>query len=546
MPSPEQIAQAQALEVPVLIQGATNVPGTDRRELFSENTKTILVLEDGAVLQLRSKVVVGQAIFIHNELNGREALCKVVEAPAEGEAGHVQLGFSNPVPGFWVVATEQAAPAAQDESPAAQPETLTAQHEAPPVQAETPAAHPETSSEDTLAMMTQTSAKIDAPAMAAPGKDSGVRFHEELVPAYEMVAGTSVAPSEAPAPPESQPSADVPEPSGQQIDAAVRQMSGLPPAAAPAGAGEASGEPGGGAELEGGQTEANLAALMARELKFAKFAAAKHKRATDGVRDSAPADSSHPAPGEAVLAGEAVAFPKVPLIETLTTGRNAIVVQVVGWVAIVVSLGLIWRAMKPAFIHTSGQPGVAAAPAKTKPAAPAPATAATSAKTPKAAGTASVPKIAIAPAAAPAASRRASATGNAAKIGETSVARDETGIARNREAVASGPGGERAAQRVGRQAPTQPNPALRTPARVLYQPQPSFPFWAKSLDLDAVVTIDATIDERGNVVDTRIVSGPRPLQRAAVQAVGLWQIAPAELGGVPVASHLVLIVQFQR
>ena len=78
------------------------------------------------------------------------------------------------------------------------------------------------------------------------------------------------------------------------------------------------------------------------------------------------------------------------------------------------------------------------------------------------------------------------------------------------------------------------------------QPQPSFPSWAKSLDVDGVVTLDAVIDEKGNIAKTKVLSGPRELQRAAEQAVGLWQFAPAELAGKPTSSHMVLTVEFQR
>jgi TonB family protein len=60
------------------------------------------------------------------------------------------------------------------------------------------------------------------------------------------------------------------------------------------------------------------------------------------------------------------------------------------------------------------------------------------------------------------------------------------------------------------------------------------------------VTLDATIDEKGNIAQTKVLSGPRQLQHAAEQAVGLWEFAPAESGGKPVSSHMTLTVEFQR
>lgn len=84
------------------------------------------------------------------------------------------------------------------------------------------------------------------------------------------------------------------------------------------------------------------------------------------------------------------------------------------------------------------------------------------------------------------------------------------------------------------------------PAKILSQPQPSMPPWAKKLDLDGVVTLDAVIDEKGNVAQTTPISGPPILQRAAEEAVVLWIFQPATQEGKPVASHMILTVEFQR
>ncbi|HEY3967392.1 MAG TPA: energy transducer TonB, partial [Planctomycetaceae bacterium] len=72
------------------------------------------------------------------------------------------------------------------------------------------------------------------------------------------------------------------------------------------------------------------------------------------------------------------------------------------------------------------------------------------------------------------------------------------------------------------------------------------PPWAKTLDVSSVVRLDAVIDEKGNLGETRIVSGPRLLERAAQQAVQLWIFEPAQLDGKPTAAHMVLTVEFQR
>jgi len=59
MPDAARIAQANALEVPVTIQGSKIVAGTEQRELFTETTKTTLTFDNGAVLNLKARVLAG-------------------------------------------------------------------------------------------------------------------------------------------------------------------------------------------------------------------------------------------------------------------------------------------------------------------------------------------------------------------------------------------------------------------------------------------------------------------------------------------------------
>jgi hypothetical protein len=84
------------------------------------------------------------------------------------------------------------------------------------------------------------------------------------------------------------------------------------------------------------------------------------------------------------------------------------------------------------------------------------------------------------------------------------------------------------------------------PAQIVSQPQPSMPPWAKKLDLDGVVKLDAVIDEKGNITETTPISGSPILQHSAEEAVALWIFQPATQDGKPVASHMVLTVEFQR
>ena len=92
----------------------------------------------------------------------------------------------------------------------------------------------------------------------------------------------------------------------------------------------------------------------------------------------------------------------------------------------------------------------------------------------------------------------------------------------------------------------EPSEAKTIPAKIVSQTQPSLPPWATGLDVDPVVRLEVLIDEKGNVVETKPVSGPRLLQASAQRAVGLWIFEPALSDGKPIATHMVLTVEFQK
>jgi TonB family protein len=94
--------QAVALELPVSVNGARTVEGSDKREPFSEATKTVLVFGNGAVIRLQSPVAAGQLLFLTNEQTKKEVVCQVVKSKNyRSVSGYVELEFTEPVVGFW-------------------------------------------------------------------------------------------------------------------------------------------------------------------------------------------------------------------------------------------------------------------------------------------------------------------------------------------------------------------------------------------------------------------------------------------------------------
>ena len=94
--------QAVALELLVSVNGARTVEGSEKREPFSESTKTVLVFGNGAVIRLTSPVAPGQLLFLTNEKTKKEVVCQVVKSKNyRNVSGYVELEFTEPVVGFW-------------------------------------------------------------------------------------------------------------------------------------------------------------------------------------------------------------------------------------------------------------------------------------------------------------------------------------------------------------------------------------------------------------------------------------------------------------
>src|SRR5437016_13405485 len=111
--------QPAALEIPVLVNGARTVAGTDKREPFSENTQTVLVFANGAVIRLSSAVASGQLLFLTNEKTKKEVVCQVLKATnSSGGNGYVELEFTEAAPGFWGLRFSTGAPSGSTQSAA--------------------------------------------------------------------------------------------------------------------------------------------------------------------------------------------------------------------------------------------------------------------------------------------------------------------------------------------------------------------------------------------------------------------------------------------
>ncbi len=84
---------------------------------------------------------------------------------------------------------------------------------------------------------------------------------------------------------------------------------------------------------------------------------------------------------------------------------------------------------------------------------------------------------------------------------------------------------------------------LKAP-RQTFSVQPEYPVLARQTHISGTVVVKAVIDEHGNVVGARALSGHPLLIPAALKAVLQWKYEPTLLNGTPVAVEMEVTVHF--
>lgn len=74
---------------------------------------------------------------------------------------------------------------------------------------------------------------------------------------------------------------------------------------------------------------------------------------------------------------------------------------------------------------------------------------------------------------------------------------------------------------------------------------PVYPSSARSAGQSGAVKVEVSINERGDVISARALSGPALLQSAAVSAARAWKFKASTLGGVPVTTTTTIVFNFK-
>lgn len=582
-----------ALEVSVNATGARPTRGDAPRELFSEDTSTVLVFQDGAVIRLSAAVIQGQLLFLTHKDTNREVVCQVVRKRAfRPTTSYVELQFTEPQDDFWGVKFDVPASAAtsvSSDAPTAPPapvsEEVAEAHEM--VQSSEPAEDDagvptEAPSNEEVALLRSEVEALREQLRSLQSKPKEVAPEPDFLPPppVQAVAPPPPAPLPASDPVPVPPSSPEPEtsaaPSPPASAPSIIRMS-LP--ASPA------------------ATSAPPAAPATEEPPPAHVPddAAAVPWPKDMTAGMAVEPESHSAAREAMeelLPEPALDFSKAPAarpegydFDSIYKPLRKPLPKWIPFVLVFFILGGIagaawhlkllpttwpWKnAVAPAAVRHPVQPHPAnatpAANPSTAPAGnantaatttPAPATATSSnpAATPAPATSTTSQPAAATPAASnpPAASTPSPAVSTPAPTAP--VQPSATAPSSAKPSAASAPPKESA--RASRSKKGTPAPAVAAqpvvipedapviPPKLEHAVQPVYPPDAMRNFITGDVRLSAVVDAKGHVTSIEVISGPAALRQAAIDAMKQYEYSPATKGGHPVDSKVTTTIKF--
>jgi protein TonB len=93
--------------------------------------------------------------------------------------------------------------------------------------------------------------------------------------------------------------------------------------------------------------------------------------------------------------------------------------------------------------------------------------------------------------------------------------------------------------------PPPPRPGVTTRSESIKQVQPEYPSIARVAGQKGVVTVEVSINERGDVVSARAIAGPPMLRESAAAAARRWKFKPATRDGKAITSTSTISFNFR-
>jgi TonB family protein len=556
-PSEETVAKLQplasganplALEIAVNVAGARPASASGQRDLFSEDTATVLISENGAVIRLAAAVVTGQLLFLTDKRTNSEMVCQVVRKrtfrPTEC---YVELEFTEPAPHFWGLEIP-----AKTASPS-QLETAQRVESAEPTVEDAPAKPTATQVQGVAELKQEVESLREQIRSLLQTKAEAAKAEAALQQSAKRAEAAEQArikpPAATPAPP-----------------AALPPLPPNPPAVASAPTGGKT--PEAAAEAAPDVAAKPLVRMALPKMTLAKEGGAKDSEAIDPLDCLLPKPnldfSAAPAPGAAnerrplydIYKPIRVGIGKfrLALISGLLLGVVLCGAWYMNWLPLP-SLGGIAQRLHPAN-SKKVESGVAphAAPAMASRTAATPNAASPDAVTTKPAdepvgGT--VESENAPNTEAPAPDAIAPANSAALKVKKPVAPTASPARASAKEKAAS-------AGSLRKNAPTAipsataeatpPEPAASdttlVPPKLLKSASPVYPPDAMREYITGDVRVDALVEPDGRIGTMKILGGPVSLRQAALDALKQYEYAPATQGGRAVAAHITVTVKF--
>ena len=546
---PDSKMNSVALETAVIATGAR--PGiTGQRELFTEETTTALVFENGGVLRLAAAVVPGQLLFLTNRETRREVVAQVTrKRDFTPTSCYVEVQFSEPSPGFWGIEfseTPHLAPAN-----AQQREAVDLVHSAKVVSGKR--STPAPSAQEVSALKQEVKAlreqlkllQTQAPAVNPSAPASGPV--PAVIPGPPPAAAIAEAPSE-PVPTESSTIANALGSPSSRLPSALPEIHANEPASTPLASAALPIEPGGPSFSEA--LHAPKPVIRVNRAKTADHQVAKSAGMIDiNRRAKVPRIALLSAALLLVMLGAALYLQWIPGLAQMPRisfsapppGAPSVVVHPVPAAST--------APPKTSDARTdSGKTTPSSEASTVQPGANLPGTSSPGA------GAAGAPQFAALQEAAKPAPLGDSAPSTIAKpAAPASVhAAVEPAAVQTKSALAAS-ALERSAPRpsikttaISAALPSLASasvvpPKLIKSVRAIASPN-ALEYFAR--DKTATVTLDAVVDPAGRVKSMKVLSGPASLRESAIDALKQYRYEPATFRGKPIAAHVTVPIKF--
>jgi protein TonB len=520
---PSSHPNAVAHEARVVVTGARPSDNPRNRELFAEDTSSVLVFENGGVIRLSAAVVPGQLLFLTNQDTRREVIAQVTRKRVHRPTScYVELEFTQPSPAFWGIELPKTPQPPPPDSPHAQVAKLVQSAEATADDPGTPAPAPSANEVDELVK--------EVEALRAQLKSL-----QEKQPAPNIPPAPPAPPAVAVSTPTSIPEthAAPPAPSVEVQPAKVQPVETphtvTPPVAAVPVASPPPAPPPPHTTAESQFSEDDLPPKPALDFQkapvFPRPSSRAQKKLLAPPKSDAPRALFLSATLIFVAAGAAWYMdwiPGLPPLRTPSTRTNANLIPPAN-PAHAPSPAPQKPAQSPAVSSDSVQPSAAAS--ATQAAAPALNSSSSATPAPNAASPA-VP--APQPVSVAAAAPVSNAKGKSAPLLSAS---ERTPLRTSTDSVPASTA-----------LLFEGGPIV--PPKLVKSVRPNAPPNAILGYVTGDVAVDATVDPSGRVNSVKVLSGPAPLRNAAVKAVKQYRYEPATQNGKPVSAHVNVTIQF--